>query len=62
MAHDSLPKPVQTPRPPILIGGGGPRVLTIAAREADIVGINPNIKEGHGTAGAHDASAESVER
>ena len=36
------PKPVQRPRPPILIGGGGQRMLGIAAREADIVGINPH--------------------
>ncbi|HEY4332760.1 MAG TPA: TIGR03621 family F420-dependent LLM class oxidoreductase [Ilumatobacteraceae bacterium] len=34
------PQPVQRPCPPILIGGGGKRVLGIAAREADIVGIN----------------------
>jgi probable F420-dependent oxidoreductase len=34
------PKPVQEPRPPIMIGGGGKRMLSIAAREADIVGIN----------------------
>lgn len=60
--HDSLPKPVQQPHPPILIGGGGPRVLGIAAREADIVGINPNLKEGNWGTGAHDAAAESVDR
>lgn len=34
------PKPVQCPHPPLLIGGGGRRVLQFAAREADIVGIN----------------------
>ena len=34
-----LPKPVQQPHPPILIGGGGPRLLALAAREADIVSI-----------------------
>jgi probable F420-dependent oxidoreductase len=31
------PKPVQQPHPPILIGGGSKRVLSVAAREADIV-------------------------
>lgn len=35
------PRPVQQPRPPILLGGGGPRMLRIAAREADIVGFVP---------------------
>ena len=39
--HDALPKPVQRPHTPILIGGGGKRVLTVAAREADIIGLNP---------------------
>lgn len=43
---DALPLPVQRPHPPILIGGGGKRMLSIAAREADIVGINPNLKSG----------------
>jgi probable F420-dependent oxidoreductase len=38
---DGMPKPVQQPHPPFLIGGGGKRVLTIAGREADIVGVNP---------------------
>jgi probable F420-dependent oxidoreductase len=38
----SLPiTPVQRPRPPLLIGGGGPRMLALAARHADIVGILP---------------------
>ena len=40
------PKPVQRPWPPILIGGGGKRVLSIAAREADIVGINGTLTAG----------------
>jgi probable F420-dependent oxidoreductase len=34
-----LLKPVQQPHPPILMGGGGPRLLALAAREADIVSI-----------------------
>jgi probable F420-dependent oxidoreductase len=33
------PKPAQRPRPPLLIGGGRRRVLTLAGREADVVGI-----------------------
>lgn len=35
-----IPKPLQKPHPPIMIGGGSRRVLSIAAREADIVSIN----------------------
>jgi probable F420-dependent oxidoreductase len=42
-----LPRPYSQPHPPILIGGGGRRVLGIAAREADIVGVNPNLKAGY---------------
>jgi probable F420-dependent oxidoreductase len=44
--HNGTPKPVQKPHPPILIGGGGRRVLSFAAREADIIGINFNLVEG----------------
>jgi len=44
--YASWPKPVQQPAPPLLIGGGGRRVLSIAAREADIVGVNPNLRAG----------------
>jgi probable F420-dependent oxidoreductase len=32
-------KPVQRPRPPIMVAGGGDRLLTIAARQADIVAV-----------------------
>jgi len=39
--HDGQPKPVQRPHPPLLIGGGGRQTLTLAAREADIVGLAP---------------------
>jgi probable F420-dependent oxidoreductase len=34
------PRPVQQPHPPIMIGGGGKRVLSLAGREADIVSIS----------------------
>ena len=35
------PRPIQQPHPPILMGGGGARMLRLAAREADIVGFIP---------------------
>lgn len=44
--HDGFPKPLQGPHPPVIIGGGGPRVLGIAAREADIVGVNGTLHAG----------------
>ncbi len=43
---DGLPKPVQDGGPPLVVGGGGKRVLSTAARLADIVGVNPNVGEG----------------
>jgi probable F420-dependent oxidoreductase len=50
--YDGLPKPLS--RPPLLVGGGGPRMLRYAAREADIVGVNPVL-----TSGRIDASTIS---
>ena len=47
--YDGQPKPVQQPHPPFFIGGGGRRTLTLAAREADIVGLAPRtLKEQRG--------------
>lgn len=40
------PTPVQQPCPPIMIGGGGKKVLTLAGRVADIVSFNFNNAEG----------------
>ena len=40
------PKPVQRPHPPIVVGGGGRRMLSIAGRDADVVGINANLGVG----------------
>jgi alkanesulfonate monooxygenase SsuD/methylene tetrahydromethanopterin reductase-like flavin-dependent oxidoreductase (luciferase family) len=36
------PIPVQRPHPPILVGGGAPKVLRLAGAVADIVSINYN--------------------
>ncbi|HSK07610.1 MAG TPA: TIGR03621 family F420-dependent LLM class oxidoreductase [Acidimicrobiia bacterium] len=43
---DGRPKPLQRPRPPILIAGGGRRILRLAGREADIVGISIRLDQG----------------
>jgi probable F420-dependent oxidoreductase len=37
--HTIHPRPAQQPRPPLLVGGNGPRLLELAGREADIVGL-----------------------
>ena len=60
---EGTPAPVQRPHPPFLIGGGGKRVLSIAAQEADIVGINPSMKAGViGPDAAADATAAATDR
>ncbi|HKV87628.1 MAG TPA: TIGR03621 family F420-dependent LLM class oxidoreductase [Candidatus Dormibacteraeota bacterium] len=43
---EGTPVPLQKPHPPILLGGGGRRMLQIAAREADIINVNYNLREG----------------
>ena len=37
---DGQPKPVQRPHPPFIVGGTRERVLRLAAREGDIVGLD----------------------
>jgi probable F420-dependent oxidoreductase len=39
---EGYPKPAQRPRPPLLIGGSGKRMISLAAREADIVALVPS--------------------
>lgn len=60
---DGRPKPVQRPRPPLLLGGGGRRMLGLAARRADIVGLNFNLAKGviDGDAGP-DGTASATDR
>jgi probable F420-dependent oxidoreductase len=43
---EAAPSPVQKPHPPIVLGGGGRRMLQLAAREADIISVNYNLREG----------------
>lgn len=56
------PEPVQRPRPPLMIGGGGRRMLSLAAQRADIVAVNVNLAGGHvdATIGP-DATAERTD-
>ena len=57
------PQPVQRPHPPVIIGGGGKRVLGLAAREADIVGVNPSLAAGYvGTEVLETTTAEYYDR
>jgi len=55
-------KPVQQPHPPVLVGGGGRRLLTLAAEEANIISVMPRSRpDGSGLEDA-DASPEAFER
>lgn len=38
-----LPRPAQRPHPPFLLGGGSPKLLRLAGREAQIVSIAPRV-------------------
>jgi probable F420-dependent oxidoreductase len=40
---EDLPRPLQRPHPPFLIGGGSPKLLRFAAEAAQIVGIAPRV-------------------
>ena len=66
---DGRPKPIQRqahrPGPPILIGGGGRKVLSLAARQADIVGLNialgsGRIDETAGPTATDEATLEKI--
>jgi probable F420-dependent oxidoreductase len=59
---EGAPPPAQRPHPPILIGGGGRRVLSLAAREADIVGLNPTLTEGFVGPGAAASATAAAYR
>lgn len=60
---DGEPKPVQAPHPPLILGGGAPRMLRLAAREATIVGINPALRSGKVDAEtARDGVAAATDR
>jgi probable F420-dependent oxidoreductase len=45
-AAEGAPAPASKGGPRLVIGGGGRRVLSLAARHADIVGVNPSLRSG----------------
>lgn len=58
---DGWPKPLQQPRPPIHIGGAGPKMMRLAAAEADIVGIiAPSQKTGLAVGTETDAGIDKA--
>lgn len=59
---EGFPKPVQRPHPPIHIGGGGQRLLSIAAKEADIVGFIPRARPDGKGQEILDATPEALEQ
>ena len=58
---EGAPKPAQRPLPPLSIGGGGKRVLSFAAREADIVSITAKARPEGGLDSA-DYTLEATRR
>jgi probable F420-dependent oxidoreductase len=58
---EGQPRAIQQPHPPLLLGGGGRRVLRLAAAEADIVGIHCNLGSATlGQAAAADLAGERI--
>jgi probable F420-dependent oxidoreductase len=55
------PTPVQRPRPPVMIGGGGRKVLSVAARQADIVQLMPSNRGGRTSLDPSQFSAPAIE-
>lgn len=61
--YEAVPKPVQRPMPPLMIGGGARRVLGIAGREADIVSLNFDNSSGRlGADGVGSSTAALTEQ
>src|SRR5690242_19117371 len=58
---EPAPLPVQKPHPPIVIGGSGRKMLQLAAREADTINVNFDLREGKpGRTAAKSGMAEAT--
>lgn len=63
VGFEAVPKPFTKSGPPIMIGGGAKRILTIAGREADIVSLNFNNSSGKlGAEGIGSSTAELTDQ
>jgi probable F420-dependent oxidoreductase len=57
----AVPAPIQRPRPPIMIGGGSPRILKMAGARADVVSLNFDNSSGRiGREGVSSSTAEQT--
>ena len=55
---EGWPHPVQQPHPPLMIGGSGPKILGLSAREANIVGVHINLDAGNFDVGSGTPNTE----
>jgi len=61
VGFEAVPKPIGSP--PLMIGGGAKRILSIAGREADIISLNFNNSSGRlGPEGIGSATAAATEQ
>ena len=60
VGFEGLPKTIQRPHPPIMIGGGARRVLQLAGREAQIVSLNFDNSSGKIGPGVPTSDAEAT--
>jgi probable F420-dependent oxidoreductase len=61
--YRGVPRPLQQPRPPIMVGGGAERVLRLAGRRADIVSLNFDNRSGRiGADGVGRSTAEATDQ
>jgi len=62
---DQTPKPLSRPHPVLLLGGGGPRMLRLAAREADVINLGMRVRADgtgpDGTDGGLDAFLAKID-
>lgn len=62
-ALNGTPKPFRPGGPPIMVAGGGPRMLRFAAEHADIIGVNSMLPHSNQRAESNrDAAAENIDQ